>query len=143
MKIDLLNTPSGLKPMYDKDYEEKKKLKIGESYQAEIKLIRNIDFHRKYFALINLAWEYQNEKTQLHFKTINNFRKYIEVSAGHCDIFYSPKLKEWVEVPKSISFSDMDNGEFSDLYEMVKNVIFSVFLRNISEEEFISELSNF
>ena len=61
MKIKLLNTSVGLKPLYDEDFEEKKKLKIGEVYEATIKRPRNLSFHRKYFGLINLAWEYQNE----------------------------------------------------------------------------------
>lgn len=86
MKIKLLNTPSGLKPMYDEDYEEKKKLKIGEVYEATIKRPRNLSFHKKYFALINLAWEYQNERAVEHFKhNIELFRKTIEVAAGWCD----------------------------------------------------------
>lgn len=55
MKIKLLNTSVGLKPLYDEDFEEKKKLKIGEVYEATIKRPRNLSFHRKYFGLINLA----------------------------------------------------------------------------------------
>ena len=62
MELYLLNTTSGLKPCYDEDYEEKKKLKIGETYKAKITLARNLKFHKKFFALINCAWEYQNEK---------------------------------------------------------------------------------
>lgn len=143
MKINLLNTLDGFKLATDADYELKRKLKLGKVYQFETKLLRNYDFHRKYFALINCAFEYQNEKTQLHFKTVDNFRKYVEVSAGHCDIFYSPSLKDWTEVPKSISFSTMDNDEFSELYERVKDVLFKIFLKNVTEEEFMSNLSNF
>lgn len=52
MKLYLLNTREGLKPMYDEDYDEKKKLKIGEVYEAEIRQPRNLRFHRKYFALL-------------------------------------------------------------------------------------------
>lgn len=130
--------------MYDEDYDEKKKLKIGEAYEATIRLMRNIDFHRKYFALINCAWEYQNENVVLHFKhSPELFRKTIEMSAGWCDTIYSINRKEWIETPKSISFDKMDNTEFSDLYERVKDVIFSVFLKNISIEEFEKNLINF
>ena len=76
MKIKLLNTSVGLKPLYDEDFEEKKKLKIGEVYEATIKRPRNLSFHRKYFGLINLAWEYQNEIAVEHFKhSIELFRK--------------------------------------------------------------------
>ncbi|WP_427910585.1 DUF1367 family protein [Parabacteroides chongii] len=57
-----------MKPCYDSDYDEKKKLKLGHTYKARITLARNIDFHRKYFQLINTAWAYQNEATTRHFK---------------------------------------------------------------------------
>ncbi|MFA6726929.1 MAG: DUF1367 family protein [Prevotella sp.] len=143
MKINLLNTISGLKPCYDDDYEEKKKLKIGETYTAEIRLERNPRFHRLYFALIACAWEYLPEKQTEGFRTKENFRKYVEVAAGHCEPYYSPKLKEWVEIPKSISFDSMDETEFKDLYERVKTVIFSIIGRFVSEDEFDNVLSNF
>ena len=52
MILLLKNTVEGLKPLYDDDYEEKRKLKIGEVYKADIKPMkpRNLQFHRKYFA---------------------------------------------------------------------------------------------
>ena len=129
--------------MYPDDYEERRKLKLGEVYTAEIKLMRNVDFHRKYFKLISLAWEYLNEKQQAFIKTKENFRKYLEVSAGHCEPFYSKTLNDWVDAPKSISFEKMDNAEFSDLYDRVKDVLYATFLQNISQEEFEKTLSNF
>ena len=143
MKLTLYNTPTGLKPVYDEDFEEKKKLKVGSFYTAEIKLVRNIEFHKLYFALINLAWEYLPESQTKGFKTKENFRKYVEIAAGCCDVIYHPKFKEWVEVPKSISFDKMDEAEFRDVYDGVKNVIFSIIGRFVSQEEFERNLSQF
>lgn len=143
MEIYLQNTVAGLVPLYDADYDEKKKLKIGQTYKAEIKLARNIQFHRKYFALINCAWEYLDEKQSAGFRNVENFRKYLEVAAGSCDVFYSPKYKDWCEIPKSISFEKMKAEEFNKLYEDVKDVLFKVFLKNISVEEFESNLKFF
>lgn len=144
MEILLLNTTQGLKPCEDEDYEKKKKLKIGEIYRARISKERNYDFHKKYFALIKLAWEYQNERTNDFFKSdIDLFRKTIEISAGHCELVYSIERKEWIEIPKSISFNKMDEHEFQDLYERVKDVIFRIFLKNVSAEEFMNNLINF
>lgn len=144
MDIFLLNTTSGLKPCYDEDYEEKKKLKIGQIYRAKITLVRNYKFHKKYFALINCAWAYQNEKTVEHFKhNVDCFRKTVEIAAGYCDTVYNISLKSWVDTPKSIAFDKMDEFEFRNLYDNVKRVLFTVFLRNISEEEFTRNLINF
>jgi hypothetical protein len=60
---------SGLVPINDVSYDEKKKLKIGQVYEVIIKLVRNYEFHKKYFALINCAWEYLPEHKQEFFKT--------------------------------------------------------------------------
>lgn len=144
MKLHLLNTSSGLIPMYDYDFDEKKKLKIGEVYQVEIKLARNYEFLRKYFALINCAWEYQNEKVQAHFKdSKDKFRESVQIAAGYTETFYSIDKKEWLEKAKSISFESMKEEDFIDLYESVKDILFKIFLKNISEEEFMNNLINF
>ena len=136
MKLLVINTPRGLVPLGDDDYEAKRKLKIGQTYTAEIKVARNVDFHRKYFAMISYAWEYLNEQETATFKDKDNFRKYLEIAAGHCDVFFHPRLQEFVEIPKSISFGSMDNTAFSELYERVKDVIFSIIGERVSESEF-------
>lgn len=144
MKILLLNTPTGLKPLYDADFDEKRKLRIGEAYEAEIKKMRNLRFHRKYFALMTTAWEFQSEAVTSHFGgNMEAFRKCVEVAAGHCDKVYHLASSSWVDTPKSIAFDKMDEAEFSDLYERVKTVIFSVFLKDIEEQEFIKIVETF
>ena len=143
MLIHLVNTSNGLYPATDFDFDEKKKLKLGRVYSCEIKLVRNYEFHKKFFALINCSWEYLNEPVQAHFGTIDKFREAVQVTAGHSQTFYSIDLRQWVDVPKSISFKSMDNGEFQDLYNRVREVIFAVFLKHIDLNEFEKELINF
>ena len=138
------NTAQGLKPNYDADFDEKKKLKIGDVYKVEVRKARNVLLHRKYFALINCAWNYLNEKQTAFFKeSIELFRKTVEISAGHCDMIYSIQRKEWIEQAKSISFEKMSEFEFRELYEAVKRVLFDVFLKHITVEEFERNLINF
>lgn len=144
MELNLLNTAGGLVPCDDNDYEEKRKLKVGQIYKATIKLNRNYRLHRKYFALINCAWAYQNERQTAFFKgSVEIFRKTMEMAAGHCERVYSIEHKEWRDIPKSIAFDKMDEAEFRDLYERVKDVLFATALRGVSEEEFNNELINF
>ena len=64
MKLTLLNTPHGLVPMYDADYDERKKLRLGQTYVAEIRVPRNYRFHKLAFALVNAAYACLPEKTQ-------------------------------------------------------------------------------
>lgn len=139
----VVNTPRGLVPFGDDDYDQKKKLKVGETYTVEVKVARNVEFHRKYFALISYAWEFLNEKELERFRTKENFRKYLEIAAGHCEVIYHPMLQEFVEIPKSISFGSMDNLSFSGLYDRVKDVIFSIIGGRVSETEFERLLLDF
>ena len=143
MKLLVINTPRGLVPLGDDDYDEKKKLKLGQTYSVEIKIARNVDFHRKYFALISYAWEFLNEQETERFRTKENFRKYVEVAAGHCDVIFHPSLQEYVEIPKSISFGKMDNAEFSNLYQRVKDVIFSIIGNRVTQDQFERLLLDF
>lgn len=144
MKLKLHNTAHGLIPAYDEDFEEKKKLQIGEDYTAEIKLTRNVRFHRKYFSMVNLAWELQSEKCQQHFHNqIDCFRKTIQIAAGIVEPVYSIERKEWIEQAKSISFESMTEEEFKDVYGAVKDVLFDFFLKHVSEADFMEMLMNY
>ena len=144
MKLLLKNTREGLKPMYDDDYDEKKKLKIGEVYEATIKQPRNLSFHRKYFALLRCSWEYLNEQQQSFFKNdLEVFRKSLEVTAGWCEPLYNIHSNEWFHAPKSISFEKMNETEFNTLYNNVRDILFNAIIPNISKEEFERNLVNF
>jgi hypothetical protein len=144
MEIYLRNTASGLIPLYDEDYEEKCKLKIGEDYKAKITKARNLGLHRKYFALINCTWEYMTEDQCEFFKNNKeSFRKTIEMAAGYFEKIYSIQRKEWIEQPISIAFDKMDEFQFRDLYENCRGVIFATFLRHVSQKDFNKNLINF
>lgn len=144
MKILLQNTESGLIPLYDDDYDVRKKLKIGETYKATIVKARNVDFHRKYFKLINTSWEYLTENQQSNLNNSKEaFREAIQVTAGHFKMAYSIEKNDWYQVAESISFDSMDEFAFRELYERVKDVIFIVYLRHVSQEEFERNLIGF
>lgn len=143
MKLNLLCTPHGLVPMYDKDYDQKKKLKVGVTYVADVKVSRNVQFHRKYWALLNAAWSLLPERTSKGFRSLEGFRAYVTVAAGHYDLYYNPRLKEFVETPRSISFDKMDEAEFEDLYERTKDIIWAILGDYVSQEEFENCLMHF
>ncbi len=134
MKIFVKNTATGLVPLYDSDYDEKRKLKIGETYQCEIRKPRNIDFHKKFFALIRLGSENSPRDMPQHV-----YRAYVTMKAGFVDV-YKTELGV-MALPKSISFSNMDETEFDKVYRAVLEVI----MKDIDvDEEFIRDnLINF
>lgn len=145
MKLLLQCTSVGLVPLYDSDYEEKRKLKQGQVYQADVKVVRNLDFHRKFWSMLNTAWALLPEKTQNGFRSLEGFRSYLLVAAGFYELYYSPRLKEYVEIPKSISFASMDNEEFSECYERIKDVIWGILSTRvgITQEMFEQYLANY
>ena len=117
MIIYLLNTASGLKPLYDDDAQEKSKLKIGETYKAKITRPRNIKFHRKFFSLIKLG--HDNTKLEMPFEA---YRALMLMKAGYVDVYELPDGKK-MALPQSISFANMDNTKFEKAYYAVLNVV--------------------
>ena len=136
MKLTLVNTVNGLIPECEEDYEGKKRLKLGETYCADIHLVRNPGHHRKYFAMIRTAWEYLPESLQYFFKTREGFRKHVEMAAGYSEPFFSAKLQEWVEGPKSIAYDKLGQSEFEELYLAVRTVLDGIVGKYVSVEEF-------
>lgn len=144
MELYLKNTSYGLFPVSDDDYEIKTKLKIGEIYKVTIKKARNYDLLKKYFAMINVSWQYLSESQQEFFnESKEGYRKTVEIAAGHYEKVYSIQRKEWVEQHKSIAFDSVDEFQFREIYDNVRRVIFDVFLRHISQEEFENNLMDF
>lgn len=139
MDINLSVKDGYLIPASDDDFKKKLCLKKGQTYKAKIVLYRNYDFHRKYFAMINAAWEYVEEAKQERFfhNSVDQFRQTIQMTAGHSDKIFSYELKTFIDIPRSISFEKMDNDEFSDLYDRVKAVLWSLVLDGkVSEKDF-------
>ena len=134
MKIFVQNTLHGLIPLFPSDFDSKRKLKIGETYECEIKNPRNIGFHRRFFALINLA----HENCSLDMP-IDAFRRYLTIKAGYFDAYDTPKGVFYDA--KSISFGSMSQDEFENLYSRVLDKVIE--LIGSTESDIEKELINF
>ena len=143
MKLTCINTVRGLVPVDDDSYEEKKRLKVGGVYECDVKIVRNYQFLKKAFALLNAAWELMDEGQQAAWRSKEGFRYYLTVAAGHFDVYYNPRLGEFVEVPASWSFDKMDEATFGKLYDAMKDVVFYVLGDKVTEEIFNKVLANF
>lgn len=137
MKFLVTKTIYGLQPVFNSDHEKLKesKLKIGEVYEVEIKKKRNYEFHKKYFALLNLAFENQD-----HFELFDDLRDYLVVKSGYYRKVVMPNGYEDIK-PKSISFSSMDNIEFEDLYQKTITTVCNFI--GIEKEDLLNEILNF
>lgn len=143
MNINLLNTASGLVPASDDDYALKQKLKVGGIYQADIKIKRNYQFLKKAFSLLNAAWSLMDERQIASWRSKDGFRAYLTVAAGFYDVYYNPRLQQFVEQPKSWAFDSMTEEDFGKLYDRMKDVIYAVLGDRVTPEVFERVLSNF
>ena len=110
-------------PSSEADTETLANITEGETVRADIKRPRNIKFHNKYFALLDVLFEIfdpqvPEEKWYNGVKPIKNrkrFRKDIAIMTGFSEMVVDIKGNCKAEA-KSISFGSMDETEFSELY---------------------------
>jgi len=115
------------------------KLKHGALIRADFKKMRNPAFHRKYFALLNFAFEQweptqQTYKDEIVEKNFDRFRSDIAILSG----FGFPVTNIRGEVrmeAKSISFASMDESEFDKLYQTTINVIMKHILTRYTKDD--------
>lgn len=132
--IHMTRTPQGLSPATADAADMLAKIGIGKPVNAKVSQPRNGKFHRKFFAMLDVAYsnhEWPQIDTNWGKATVSRelFRDYVTVKAGH----YQASLTPHGEVrctPKSISWSQMDEAEFSRLYSDVVDVILAEFLTN-------------
>lgn len=128
-----------LMPADDEASEALSKLKLGNPFKAVFTLIRNYKFHKKYFTLLNFAFDVWNPvlptwRGQIIQKERNEFRKNIIILAGYgypvFDIQGNLRMRA-----KSISFAKMNQEEFEKLYSATVNVILEKILTNYTKDD--------
>lgn len=104
-------------------------LKFGEPVMVTVKRPRNIQFHRKFFALLNVAFENQDK-----YEDFEAFRKEVTMRAGYWEehVHITGQISY---TAKSISFASMDELEFADLYDKAVTAIIQHFMVGADEHE--------
>jgi len=138
MKLFCSNTKLGLIPLYPDDLDEKKKLKMGEIYSCEIKLARNYEFHKKFFALCKMGFENSKEKF-IKAPNLDIYRKYVIIRSGFVDLVQTPS--GIIPFPQSISFENMDETKFQEVYGGALDFIMEDI--EASKEDIENELGDF
>lgn len=113
--------------------------RVGEGVRASVSRMRNVHFHRKFFALLRVAfdaWEPEpcEYRGQEAVKNFERFRKDLLVLSGFADPVVNIKGEVRME-PKSISFASMDEDEFQEVYDRVADVILQKVLRTYTRED--------
>jgi hypothetical protein len=120
-------------------------LRLGESVRVTVTKVRNVQFHRKYFALINYAFDcfepedveipqYLSQIGVVPEKNIDRFRKDLTILAGYYDATIRVNGEIRLEA-KSIAFGNMDEDTFNDLYQKTIDVVLKYVLRNFTDAE--------
>lgn len=136
MKIQVVKNLGSLKPAYNSDYENFKNIPNNEIFEIEYKKKRNIKFHRKFFSLLNLYFDNQ----QL-FTNFEDLRYCLLLESGVSEEKTNPLTGEVFKVPKSLQFQKMDEIEFNNVYEKVKNTI--CILLGVENEEIEQEINQY
>jgi len=113
--------------------------KQGSVLAADVKKPRNYEFHKKYFSLLDYAfdcWEPEpiEYKGMVIQKNQTKFRKDIQIAAGYGEATYNLK-GEIQYVSKSIKFGKMEEEEFEKLYSSVINVILDYIFTNYTRDD--------
>ncbi len=118
MKLIVVKTLNGIKPAYDSDKEVFNKMPFNEPFEIEYTKRRNIKFHRKFFALIKLAYENQSD-----YRLMEDLRRDLLITSGHYEEVVNRITGEVYKIAKSISFSNIGEIEFNEIYNDVKETI--------------------
>lgn len=108
-------------------------------FKAELTRPRNYKFHKKFFTLLDVAFEAWNGpvveyKGQLVRKNLKRFRKDITILCGHYEIVVNLNGDIRKEA-KSISFANMDQDEFEALYSTAIDVILGKVLTHYTRDD--------
>jgi hypothetical protein len=143
----LLRSEVGLLPADSATREWFSKLKVGKTVVANVSAPRNPLFHRKFFALLQYAFEHWSETNQgIEYKgqmvqpDFERFRKDITILAGRYRPVVNIKGEVRVEAD-SISFARMNAEDFEKLYSQVIQVLLTrVFTASHWNEQALREV---
>jgi len=135
MDAVLVKTPNGaLIPADETARALVAKLKAGQGVCAAVRRVRNVKFHRKFFALFKLAFDVWEPVTPLEYKGLpvakdfDRFRKDVTILAGFYKPVYNVRGELRLEA-ESLSFASMDEERFEAVFRAVLTVIWNRVLK--------------
>jgi len=136
MDIFVIKTPSGaLMPASESDREQLRKIKTGQPCRVTLRRVRNYEFHKKFFALMQFAYDnWEPPHNEVAHKDFDRFRKDVTILAGYYDQTLRLDGETRVEA-KSIAFHAMSEDDFEKLYVACIEVITKYVLRTYSGDQ--------
>ncbi len=147
MQVRLMKEGSCFAP-YDSESEDYLiNKKDGQFFICDIKTPRNYEFHKKLFALLNIAYahwepkEFNNKHGKVE-RNFDQFREDIIIMCGYYEQHFRLDGSFRVKA-KSISFAEMDNEEFEKLYNTMITVVIKKILTDWTIEKVHEAIGNF
>lgn len=129
--------------MYDSDYEQKQRLRVGDTVLCSIRKPRNYEFHKKFFALVRLTFDNLPEHLvrMLNIHSEESMLDNLKLDLGYYSIIYHAR-KPVIKLG-SISFAKMDETEFQTFYNRCIDIVLTNYLRGTTREEILNEIERF
>ena len=108
---------SGLYPIDEPGQDVLSRLPQREYVKVNITRPRNLAHHRKFFAMLQLVFSNQDRYDQFE-----HFLAALKIALGHCDTIVLAN-GSCNYLPKSISFTNMDQTEFDQFYNRACDLI--------------------
>ena len=137
-------TAHGLVPLYDSDYDLKKRFRVGSVVKCKVSNPRNYEHHKKFFALVRLTFDNLPSNLAEYFKVHNEedmlcrFKR----DLGYFKTSLNERGEKEIEY-QSISFSAMEQHEFERFYNQCIDLVLYKYLKGIDKEDLITEIENF
>ena len=114
-----------------------KRLKVGADVQVEVKRPRNVQFHRKWFAMARVVFDNQDIYEDFHA-----FRRELTMRAGWWEehVHLSGAISY---TAKSIAFDKMDQDQFEKMYDKSITVAIENFIPGTDREDLENAVMEF
>lgn len=126
-KLVLRKHLGSLRPADEQSEDWLRKIANGDLVMAEIRKPRNIQHHRKLWALLKLVCDNMDQPI-----TPEMLLGIIKLRTGYCDVVQTRKGD--VVMPKSIAFESMDQLAFNEFWEKAVDFILSNVLLGVDSE---------
>jgi len=143
MEIYCRVTEKGFVPLDDIDWEQKKLLRIGMDVRCTVSQPRNLKFHKKFFALLTLAYDNLPETIQgaTNIHSLESMLAAVKIDLGYFDTVCVAG-REVVKL-RSISFAKMSEQDFEKFYELAITDILNNYLRGTDRKALEEEIKQY
>ena len=120
MKSVYKKTYEGLIPHSHEAQEQFGKLKPGDLVTVTVKKERNLQWHKKFFALLHIGHDNQE-----HYESFDDYKFAMKLATGWC----SEVVRNTGEImynPKSYSFNSMSQEDFEVVYDKTIDVTLKI-----------------